>query len=136
MSRFLFDTSICVHLIRRRHAENILAHMAEYSSVHFALSSITVAELYFGVAKSQAPVSDAEALTEFLAPFAMFPFDNEAAFAYGPLRTHLERSGTSSGPLDTLIAAHALALKLTLITNNEKEFRRVPGLKVENWTRP
>jgi tRNA(fMet)-specific endonuclease VapC len=136
MIGYLFDTDICVLQIRRRRAENVLARMAAHPAGSFAISTITIAELQCGVAKSQDPAANLAVLTQFLAPFVIVHFDAPAAAAYGPLRAGLERSGISIGPLDTLIAAHALALKLILITNNEREFRRVPGLRVENWTRP
>jgi len=75
------------------------------------------------------------ALAHFCAPLEVCPFEHDAASAYGAVRAHLERAGTPIGPLDTLIAAHALALDVTLVTNNEREFARVPGLSVENWLR-
>lgn len=74
-----------------------------------------------------------EALKQFLIPFELFPFDFDGAMKYGKIRSDLEKRGTPIGSLDTLIAAHALSLNLTIITNNEKEFRRVHGLKIENW---
>jgi tRNA(fMet)-specific endonuclease VapC len=70
---------------------------------------------------------------EFILPFTIWPFDGDAASAYGPLRASLESQGMPIGPIDMLIAAHALSLGATLVTNNEREFRRVPGLLVENW---
>jgi tRNA(fMet)-specific endonuclease VapC len=99
------------------------------------VSSITLSELEYGVAKSVKPEQNKLALTEFLAPVEVLPYDDRAAFRYGPLRAHLERQGTSVGSLDLLIAAHALSLECVLVTNNESEFKRIPGLKVQNWTK-
>ena len=99
------------------------------------ISSITLSELEYGVAKSVKPQQNKLALTEFLAPIEVLPYDDGAALRYGPLRVHLERQGTPVGSLDLLIAAHALSLECVLVTNNVSEFKRIPGLKVENWTR-
>jgi len=134
--QFLFDTNICVALIRVRRAAPILARMALYPDDSFALSAITLAELQFGVANSRDPLGNATLLLRFLAGYGVLPFDDRAAAAYGPVRAFLEGAGASIGALDTLIAAHALSSKITLVTNNEREFRRVPGLTVENWTLP
>jgi len=97
-----------------------------------AVSSITGAELAFGVAKSGSQ-RNREALEKFLAPLEVLPFDVAAMHTYGPLRAELQRRGQPIGSLDTLIAAHALALGATLVTNNLEEFSRVPGLVCENW---
>ena len=95
--------------------------------------SITVAELQYGVAKSKRPEQNALALAAFLAPIGVEAFSDAAASPYGPLRADFERKGTPIGSLDLLIAAHALALGRTLVTNNSRAFGRVVGLKVENW---
>jgi tRNA(fMet)-specific endonuclease VapC len=97
------------------------------------ISSITLAELQFGVVRSSDPEHNRMVLTEFMAPLLIAPFDDRAAASYGKLRAELEGQGQPIGPLDTLIAAHALSLGWTLVTNNEREFRRAPGLLVENW---
>jgi len=99
------------------------------------ISSITLSELEYGVAKSQKPPQNKLALAEFLAPIEILPYDDMAAVQYGEIRALLERQGTPIGSLDMLIAAHALSLNSILVTNNESEFRRVPGLIVENWTK-
>jgi len=98
-----------------------------------AISSITLAELQYGVAKSARPEHNAVLVAEFCAPLAILPFDDHAAETYGKVRAALERRGEPIGPLDTLIAAHALSLDMTLLTSNDREFRRVAGLRVENW---
>jgi len=97
------------------------------------VSSVTVAELYFGVQKRQRPAQNEQALEQFLIPLAVVGFDLAAAIEYGRVRAALEKRGPPIGPLDTLIAAHALSLDLTLVTNNTREFERVPDLSVENW---
>jgi tRNA(fMet)-specific endonuclease VapC len=96
-----------------------------------ALCSVVAAELAFGVAKS-CSVRNRQALEMFLAPLTILPFDEPAVWTYGELRADLERRGTPIGSLDTMIAAHALSLRTTLVTNNTAEFSRVPGLRVEN----
>lgn len=98
------------------------------------VSSVTVAELSYGVEKSPRPEQNREALSRFLMPLEVAIFDPEAAAAYGRVRADLERIGTPIGPLDTLIAAHAVSLGITLVTNNTREFSCVPGLEVEDWT--
>jgi tRNA(fMet)-specific endonuclease VapC len=97
------------------------------------VSSITVAELQYGVAKSTRPEQTALALAALLAPLDVLAFDDGAAAVYGAVRAGLERTGTPIGSMDLLIAAHALALGRTVVTNNTREFSRVAGLKVENW---
>ena len=97
------------------------------------VSAITLSELEHGAAKSAAPERNRLALAEFMAPIVVLPYDDTVAPVYGRIRAHLETKGVGIGALDTLIAAHALAASVTLVTNNEKEFRRVPGLRVVNW---
>lgn len=132
MIRHLLDTNICIELVRRR-APRLVARLRRRRIGTIGISSITLAEMHSGVAKSSDPPRNMIALAHFCAPLELCPFEHDAASAYGPVRTHLERAGTPIGPLDTLIAAHALALDVTLVTNNEREFARVPGLRVENW---
>ena len=96
--------------------------------------AITVAELRYGVAKSAWPEQNREKFESFIERFEIVDFSEEAAAAYGRIRASLESAGTPIGPLDTLIAAHALSLVCTLVTNNAREFQRVPGLNIENWT--
>lgn len=95
--------------------------------------SVVAGELCFGAAKSRQHAANTEALHVFFGEFRVVPFDARAAWRYGTVRNALERAGTPIGPLDTLIAAHALSLEATLVTNNTSEFRRVKGLKVEDW---
>lgn len=99
------------------------------------ISTITLSELQYGIMKSSNPEKNQEALDKFLTPLEIIDFNVDAAIVYGSIRTDLEKLGTPIGPLDTLIAAHAKSLDLTLVTNNAKEFERIPALKIENWTR-
>jgi tRNA(fMet)-specific endonuclease VapC len=97
------------------------------------LSTVTLAELQYGVAKSAFPERNQEALAAFTLPLEILPFDAPAAAAYGPIRATLERQGTPIGAMDLLIAAHAVSLGVILVTNNPREFGRVSDLQVENW---
>lgn len=130
--RNMLDTNICIYLIRKKPPE-VLQKFKGYSVGEVGLSSITVAELRYGVQKSQYPEQNQRALEQFLVPLVIADFDHQAAEVYGRIRAVLERQGTRIGPLDTLIAAHALSLDVTLVTNNIREFSRVPALKVANW---
>ena len=135
MTRYLLDTNACVDLLRGR-APRLFARLTRCQVDEVAISAITLAELHYGAAKSARPAHHAALLAEFCAPLAILSFDHLAAEAYGRVRAALEHAGTPIGPLDTLIASHALSLGLTVITNNQREFRRVPGLAVENWLAP
>jgi len=131
--KYLLDTNICIYIIRRK-PEIVLKRLLRLRVCDLGISSITLSELEYGVAKSRKQEQNKLALTEFLAPIEILPFDDMAAKHYGELRAYLEKRGTPIGSLDTLIAAHAVALKSVLVTNNESEFGRVPGLRIENWT--
>ncbi len=129
---FLLDTNMCIYLIKR-HPPEVLRRFEEHEVGDIGVSSITAAELYFGARKSQRPSQNEQALEQFLLPLVVAEFGHDAAAAYGRIRTGLEKQGASIGPLDTLIAAHAVSLNLTLVTNNVREFARVPNLEIENW---
>jgi tRNA(fMet)-specific endonuclease VapC len=129
---WLLDTNICIYLIKRR-PERVLQRLRALDISTVGVSSITVAELQYGVAKSARPDENALALAALLAPLDVLAFDDSAAAVYGAVRAALERAGTPIGSLDLLIAAHARTLGRTLVTNNVREFSRVDGLKVENW---
>ena len=132
--KYLLDTDICVFMIRQKPSQ-ILDRFEALAFGDVGVSSITVAELRYGTHKSQRPAQNQEALAQLLTPLIIADFDNAAAEAYGVIRAALERQGTPIGSLDTLIAAHALSLGVILVTNNEREFSRVPGLKLVNWAR-
>ena len=129
---YLLDTNVCIYLIKRKPVA-VLKKFEACSVGDIAISTISVAELQFGVQKSSYPDRNKRALEQFLVPLTVVDFNYQAALVYGEIRSGLETEGTPIGALDTLIAAHALSLGLIVITNNEKEFLRVPGLKVENW---
>ena len=129
----LLDTNICIYIINAR-SKRAVQTLREHAHLDIAISSITLAELEYGVSASASPEKNRRGLHLFLTPFDILPFDDAAARRYGTLRATLKHAGTPIGPNDTFIAAHALALGATLVTNNnEREFRRVPGLGIENW---
>lgn len=129
--KYLLDTNICIYLINER-PKKVLAHFKRHSLEDIGISSITASELAFGVAKSASSKNSA-ALEAFLLPLNVVDYDAGAAMIYGDIRATLEKQGKTIGPLDVLIAATALSRQLILVTNNEKEFRRISKLKVENW---
>lgn len=131
--KWLLDTNVCIAVIRQR-PQQVLRRLRGKQVGHVGLSSITLAELEFGAARSQHAAQARAALREFLLPLELAPFDDAAAQAYGTVRAALEKKGRPIGPLDTLIAAHTMALGAVLVTNNTREFRRVPGLSVDDWT--
>lgn len=131
--KFLLDTDTCIYLLKQRPL--ILARFSQHQISDIGISAITVAELEFGVAKSGS-LKNKKTLASWLALLQQLPFDSGAASFYGQVRAGLQLRGTPIGPLDTLIASHALALGLTLVTNNIREFTRIPGLQTENWTTP
>jgi tRNA(fMet)-specific endonuclease VapC len=129
---YMLDTNMCIYLIRRRPPQ-VLEHFQRRTIGDIGISTVTLAELHYGAAKSQFPGRNQQALEAFILPLEVVPFDAAAAAAYGPVRAALERQGTPIGAMDMMIAAHALSLRLTLVTNNTREFARVQGLSVENW---
>lgn len=131
--KFLLDTDICIYLLKRQPL--VLAQFTQHRMSDIGISAITVAELEYGVAKSGS-TKNKRTLASWLALLQQPPFDIHASSTYGRVRAELELKGTPIGPLDTLIASHALALGLTLVTNNVREFNRISGLKIENWTAP
>ena len=127
----LLDTNICIHLINAK-PPAVLQRFRDFRMGDIGICSVVAAELAYGVAKSGS-TRNRQALDLFLAPLAILPFDESALWIYGDLRADLESKGTPIGALDTLIAAHALSLQSTLVTNNLREFERVPGLMLDNW---
>jgi len=130
--RLMLDTNICIYLIKRR-PQPLLDRFRSFPIGDIGISTITLAELQYGVSKSSQPKRNQEALELFVSPLAVAAFDQQATVAYGKVRAALEKQGRPIGAMDLLIAAHALSLGVRLVTNNEREFRHVPGLRVENW---
>ena len=133
--RYLLDTNICIYIINVK-PEKVLRKLEQYTVNEFAISSITHAELQYGIEKSANKKTNQDALDEFLLPLTILPFHGKRLVTcYGEIRVSLESKGKTIGPLDMLIAAHAFSLDLTIISNNTKEFARIPNLKCENWMR-
>ena len=130
--RILLDTDVCIYAINRKRPE-VLSRVRGYPLGEVGISAITYAELRFGVENSARVEQNMDRLERFLLPLEIVPFDAEAARHYGQLRHELKRAGCPIGSNDLLIAAHALALAATLVTNNVREFARIDGLRVERW---
>ncbi len=131
--KYILDTNICIYIINEK-PDKVLRKFELYPVYEFGISSITHAELQYGVEKSKNKNTNQAALDEFLLPLTILPFHGKRLVTcYGEIRASLESKGQTIGPLDMLIAAHALSLDLTIISNNIKEFSRIPNLKCENW---
>jgi tRNA(fMet)-specific endonuclease VapC len=132
--RYLLDTNICIYLIKHKPLQ-VIEKFNACSVGEIGVSSITVGELWYGVAKSAHRQANRQALEQFLLPLIVTEFDEGASEVYGEIRAALEQEGQPIGALDTLIAAHAVSMGVVLVTNNEREFSRVPELMVENWAK-
>jgi tRNA(fMet)-specific endonuclease VapC len=129
----MLDTNICVYLIREK-SQKVLDKYLEMQIGDVSISVITLSELEFGVQNSSTPGKSAAALANFLVGIEVLDFTSEAALTYGRVRSDLKQKRTTIGPLDTLIAAHAKTENCILVTNNTREFERVDGLPLEDWT--
>ena len=129
----MLDTNICIYIIKQKPPE-VLKRFLDYQVGEIAISAVTLAELRYGVAKSRYREKNAKALDEFILPLEILPFGEEATQSYGEIRAALEKAGTPIGSMDLMIAAHAVSLDITLVTNNTREFSRVTGLEVADWT--
>jgi tRNA(fMet)-specific endonuclease VapC len=130
--KVMLDTNICIYIIRQK-PKAVLERFGSLSTGAVGISVITLAELQYGASKSKQPVRNSEALEEFISALEIAVFDRPATIAYGNIRALLEKRGQPIGSMDLLIAAHALSLGVPLVTNNVREFKRVPSLRVENW---
>jgi len=130
----LLDTNICIYLIKQK-PEKLLRHFKTHSVGDIGISSITLAELRFGVEKSRQVERNRQALDELVLPLEIADFDENAAESYGKVRTALEREGKPIGSMDMLIGAHALSLGVTLVTNNTSEFKQIKHLRIADWSR-
>src|SRR5262245_30561017 len=130
--KFLLDTDTCVYALKQNQA--VLKHLLTLSREDIAVSVITEAELRTGAAKSTSGAKTLRLVENFLRPLGILEFTSNDAISYAQVRAKLERAGTPIGPLDTLIAAQAVARKLVLVSNNDGEFSRVASLRLENWS--
>lgn len=130
--KLMLDTNICIYIIKRQ-PSSVLDRLVALPTEEVGISAITAAELRYGASKSDQPERNHQALDEFLYPFEVALYDEPAAKTYGTIRSALEKRGRPIGPMDLLIAAHAMSLDVRLVTNNTKEFQRVDGLEIENW---
>lgn len=131
--RYMLDTNICIYVIKNK-PETVIKRFLERDSDELCISSVTYAELMYGVEKSQRVDKNRLAMMLFLSPITILDFNARAAEEAGKIRAELEKKGTPIGPLDVLIAGHAKAEELTLVTNNTREFVRVENLELEDWT--
>lgn len=130
--RYMLDTNICIYAIKHK-PEQVFRRLQEHDPAEICISSVTYAELVHGVEKSQAIEKNRLALALLLANIEVMDFDSSAAEEYGKIRADLEKRGMPIGPLDMMIAGHAKSLGYIAVTNNIKEFKRIDGLKLENW---
>lgn len=128
----MLDTNICIYTIKHN-PESVIKRFTKEIFNGLCISSITLGELWHGVEKSVNPQKNSITLTKFLTALTILPFDDLAAIEYGKICAYLQKQGTPIGPMDMLIAAHAKSENLILVTNNTREFERVPDLKLENW---
>ncbi|MEJ5261670.1 MAG: type II toxin-antitoxin system VapC family toxin [Ignavibacterium sp.] len=132
MIKYLLDTNICIYIINKK-PESVIKKILQLKPGDIAISSISLAELYYGAYKSLNFTKNLVALQEFLIPFKILEFNNDDAFVYGKIRKDLEAKGKIIGAMDLLIASIALSRRLVLVTNNTREFSRINELAVENW---
>ena len=131
--KLMLDTNACIDIIKD-YPSSLRERFASHAVGDIGISIVTLAELEYGVSKSSRPARNREALDQFVSPLEVAPFDRQATAVYGKLRAALEKKGQSIGSLDLLIAAHAVRLDVRLVTHNVREFGRVPGLRIEDWT--
>lgn len=132
--KYMLDTNICIYAIKHK-PETVIKNFLSHDPEEICVSVVTYGELMHGVEKSMAIEKNRIALTLFLSPITVLDFHASAAEEYGKIRAELERQGRPIGPMDMLIAGHAKSERLVLVTNNTKEFQRVEGLMMEDWTR-
>ncbi|MBT1070936.1 type II toxin-antitoxin system tRNA(fMet)-specific endonuclease VapC [Pelotalea chapellei] len=130
--KLLLDTNICIYIIKQQ-PPAVLRRFLEYQIGDIGISSITLSELRYGVAKSTQQKKNSKALDEFITPLEVVSFDEDAAHVYGEIRATLEKAGTPIGAMDMLIAAHAVSLGIPLVTNNTREFLRISALNLIDW---
>ncbi|MCM1049664.1 MAG: type II toxin-antitoxin system VapC family toxin [Clostridiales bacterium] len=131
--KYMLDTNICIYAIKHK-PDTVIREFLSHDPEELCISAITYAELMHGVEKSMAVEKNRIAMSLFLSPITVLQFDELAAEEYGRIKAELEKKGTPIGPMDTLIASHAKSRGLIIVTNNTREFNRVAGLTVEDWT--
>jgi len=129
---YLLDTNICIYIIKK-HPVSVIQAIQSKKAFEIKISSITIAELEYGISKSSSPQKNRLALLNFVSAFEILFFDDLDARFYGEIRAALEAKGQTIGPYDLQIAAQAISKDLILVTNNVREFKRIPNLKIENW---
>jgi tRNA(fMet)-specific endonuclease VapC len=132
--KYLLDTNICIYIINQK-PSIVVERIRSKRPEEIAISAITLAELEYGISNSEYADRNRVALLQFLFPFMLLDFDQMAAQEYGKIRANLESRGEPIGAMDMLIAAQAIASDLILVTNNENEFKKVKGLRIENWSK-
>lgn len=132
MSKILLNTDTCIYIISHKPL-HVKSRFERYDIGDIAISSMTLSELVFGIEKSKYKEQNAKALQNFLIPLEVLNFGYKQSLVYGKLRAKLEKSKNLIGSMDMLIASHALSLDMVLVTNNERDFKKVPNLKIENW---
>lgn len=133
MLRYMLDTDICIYAMKQR--PESLARRFDEVSDQLSVSTVTAGELIYGTEKSARVTANLQAIEAFLARLEVLPFDTKAAAHFAQVRAELERTGQPIGAYDLMIGGHARSQGLTLVTNNEREFLRVAGLRVQNWAR-
>jgi tRNA(fMet)-specific endonuclease VapC len=134
MIKFMLDTNICIFTIKNK--PQIVREAFNLHDGQLCISAITLMELIYGAEKSATPEKNLAVIEGFTARLEVFPFDNEAAAHTGMIRSELAKAGTPIGPYDQMIAGHARSRGLIVVTNNLREFERVPGLRIEDWVHP
>ena len=132
MLKYMLDTNIVIYTIKNRPVR--VREVFKRHSGQMAISAVTFGELIYGTERSSQPERNLNDIEGMIARLEVLPFDELAAAHFGQLRAELARAGTPIGPYDQMIAGHARALGLVLVTNNVDEFKRVLGLRIENWT--
>jgi tRNA(fMet)-specific endonuclease VapC len=130
--RYLLDTNICSYILKNRPV-SVKHKFDEVGAEHLCISSVVLAELYYGAARHPKSVIIRKEIDDFVSRLLVVAWDEQAANHYGAIRAALEKAGTPVGAMDMLIAAHARSMGATLVTNNQREFERIAGLAVQNW---
>lgn len=130
---FLLDTNICIYTIKQT-SSKLLDKIQQEADRGIFISTLTIAELEYGIANSQYPEKNRLALMKFLTPFELLAYDEHDAISYGAIRKDLKQKGLLIGPMDLLLASQAISKKLILVTNNSRELSRVQGLQIQDWS--